>query len=263
MGVNKLTKEELNNIEKQEKVYNFLLTPIKNFENIANNKKYIITAQRYKKKFDPDMSDVAVCFYKIIYGLDILDDNGELKDKNFAGDTMCSFNTIANCVKEAGKSHKQRTEYKEWPNFLKNYYDFYHCLANFWLLPMQVGRSYPQMEKKYKSLSKSKKGFDDYMDSFLEFLKNDNSFEKFITEFESYGIKFKSFETFVDSHYLRGEENFISEKYLVNFFSKSGTPEEIVSSMEKKIRKRAKVISSQNELCDKLYILCNDFECSK
>lgn len=258
-----MTKEELNNIEKQEKVYNFLLTPIKDFKNIANNKKYITTAQRYKNNFDPDMSDVAVYFYKIIYGLDILDNNGWLKDKNFAGDTMCSFNTIANRVKGAGISKKQRTEYKEWPDFLKNYYDFHHCLANFWLLPKQVGRSYPTMKEKYKLLSKSKSGFNDYMDRFLEFLKNDNSFENFITEFELYGKKFGNFKTFVDSHYLRGEDNFVSEKYLVNSFSKSGTPEEIVLSMEKKIRERAKVISSQNELCDKLYNLCNELDCSK
>lgn len=62
------------------------------------------------------MSNLAIEFYKIIYDIDdiddILDESGNLLfGKQFAGDTMCSFNTIANKVPEAGRSKKQRTDY--------------------------------------------------------------------------------------------------------------------------------------------------------
>ncbi len=243
--------------DKENKVYKFLLTPIKCSNIIILNKNGITSTQLYKSNFDPDMSDVAVKFYKILYGEDILD-NGKLKSKEFAGDTMCSFNTVANLVPEAGKSKKQRTEYEKWPDYLKDYYDFYHCLANFWLLPMWVGRSYPTMPEQHKWASKS--AFGDYMDRFLTLLNNDDSYEKFIDQYKSYGGKFPSFEAFVKGHYICGEINFVSDKYEVIKYSDTDDPEKIVESMEEKIRARASAISKDSIVCDKLYDWCTKLE---
>ena len=82
--------------KKQNDVKKILLTPIKLGEEISLENNCIFTKQTYKGSFDPDMSAVAVGFYEIIYGLKILDGKGYLLNKEFAGDTMCSFNTIVN-----------------------------------------------------------------------------------------------------------------------------------------------------------------------
>ena len=93
----------------------------------------IKTSQKYIRKNDPDMSDFAIGFYEIIYkdilnGKTILDEKGYLQNKElFAGDTMNSFRTI------------KRRNPKE--NILKKYEYQYHCLANFWLIPMEMGRT--------------------------------------------------------------------------------------------------------------------------
>lgn len=110
----------------------------------VNNK--INTGQKYYSSADEDMSDFAIGFYNILYkeslnSNPILKNDGYLLNKEFAGDTMNSVNTIENITPGAGKTIKERTEEGKWPEYLQNYHDKYHCLANFWLLPMDVGRT--------------------------------------------------------------------------------------------------------------------------
>lgn len=126
--------------KKQNDARKILLTPIEFGEEISFENNRIFTKQTYSGSLDPDMSDLAVGFYGIIYGLKILTDSGKLLKKDFAGDTMCFFNTVANRIPEAGRLKKQRTSIENWPAYLQDYYK-YRCLANFWVLPMEVGRT--------------------------------------------------------------------------------------------------------------------------
>lgn len=143
----------------QEDVKRILLTPIsvsKNKNEIILKNNIIETPQKYLGCLDPDMSDFAVGFYKILYKLEIINGCGHLVNTCFAGDTMNSFNSIANISPGAGKSKKTRTKEENWDNLLRKYFANYHCLANFWVIPLDIGR-------------KSKKlNYYDSMDIFLE-----------------------------------------------------------------------------------------------
>lgn len=242
-------------MNKQETVCDFLITPISEYRELRYVSNSIGTTQRYHSGFDPDMSDIAIEFYKIIYNIDeLLDENGYLLfDKQLAGDTMCSFNTIANKVPKAGKSRKKRTSFDEWPEFLKDYHNLYHCLANFWLLPLWVGRSYPRMPSEYRWGSKTKRGIDDYMDCYLSFLK-EGHYSEFIGQYVQYGKMYASFDEFCDKHYLTGKNCYIRNGEIF-MYSHEDNSEEIVRSMTNLIKARAEQISKDEKVCDKLYDL--------
>lgn len=109
------------------------------------------TGQTYYSGLDEDMSNVAVGFYNVLYR-HILPQGQVLFGKHlanplFAGDTMYTFNTIANMVPEAGSTQTRRTAPDQWPDYLQNFYWQYRCLANFWLIPSDFGRR----SKKYNA----------------------------------------------------------------------------------------------------------------
>lgn len=238
----------MNNKEKEQKVKKFLLTPIqvdKHVEKIIWDGNSIITSQRFKNNPDPDMSDVAVQYYNIMYdGLNILDKEGSLENDQFAGDTMCSFNTTANLV--AGKSKHQRKPYSKWPEWLQDYYNTYHCIANFWVLPKDVGRSSGSFSKS----SKSK----DYMDRFLLLLFHD--YDDFKKEYQHYAKHFPTFTEFYQKHFL--VESFIQQDEKIHEYSKE-KPETIVGEMTQLIKARAAAIAKSNK-CEELYELCIKYE---
>ena len=72
---------------------------------------------------DPDVSDAAVDFYSSIYNKTIVK-NKRLIDVNFCGDTMMSYKSLKKLY-GIDDDNPDRT----------------HCLANFWILPMDVGHS--------------------------------------------------------------------------------------------------------------------------
>ena len=134
---------------KQKIVQEILTTPIiastTYYEKIrlvsdSENNNYIISGQRYKGCSDEDMCDFSIEFYKVIYEKDILE-NPNITQM-FAGDTMID--------------HYKRE--------LTNY----HCLANFWILPMNVGRSCRQLNRAKL-----------HMDLFLEKLLSESLFSIF------------------------------------------------------------------------------------
>ncbi|MGL5087167.1 MAG: hypothetical protein ACRC68_15880 [Clostridium sp.] len=84
---------------------------------------------------------------------------------------MNSFNTIANITPGAGKSSKTRTPDKNWPEYSRNYFNRYHYLANFWILPMETGRTTKGV------LNKAIKPINDYMDRFLELIHSEIRFD--------------------------------------------------------------------------------------
>lgn len=202
---------------KRKQVYEVLLMPINcekhcGFDsnrkvNISKQRNHIISTEtywpqytdkitgkqfRYPFKSDCDMSDFACGFYEIIYtpllyGNKIVDEVGNFVDKEFAGDTMTSASKLPGLR------------------------DKYHCLANFWLLPMEIGRT------SNNDWTKTSRKYDiqDFMDRFLSLLKS--KFEKYKYLYPTYFRNIDTFERFVEIHYLGGV--YVDEKYDVIEFS--------------------------------------------
>ena len=146
--------------EKENKVYKILLTPIKcdkSVPKIYMKDNVIYSPQLYKRNPDEDMSDLSVGFYKIVYkdilggnNVEILNEDGTYKNENYMGDTIHSFNSLANVIL-GNRSKKERSPKEEWPKELIDYQSKYHCLANFWVIPMYHGRTSAKLNR-YDSL---------------------------------------------------------------------------------------------------------------
>ncbi len=202
------------NYKKTQDVYNILITPIKTTrysENKAIIKKVgsvIETTQTYYPykewngnkvdiPIDPDMSDFAIGFYEILYkeflNTPILDENDGFTDKEFAGDTMTSVSKLP-ILKER-----------------------YHCLANFWLIPMHIGRtskSTPTEKMKWSKMS-NHHDIQDFIDRFLLLLKN--NFETYKKMYRGYFENIGTFERFAEFHFLRG--SYLDDKYDIREYS--------------------------------------------
>lgn len=202
--------------EQKEQVKKILLMPIEctrhNSPNIFidNDKNRIVSSQTYYSSLDPDMSDIAIAFYRTIYGKEILDGK-YFKSKEFCGDTMNTYNTVA---KKMGNEKAK----EKWHNQ-------YHCLANFWLLPMSVGRSLG----KY---SKAKNGINDYMDKFLHYYRE--NYKEYLYAFPEYAKEF-TLDNFARYHFL--EESYIYGKNIDDF--SDANADNIPCMMWDKIRQRA------------------------
>lgn len=249
---------------KAEQIRAILLMPIEcttqKSKNIFVYQNRIFSSQLYVGDYDPDMSDFAVGFYEILYKnilvdnsnseIKILDSRGHLTDDDFAGDTMNSFNIIANRIPGAGKSKKKRTSSEEWPEYLREYKEHYHCLANFWLLPKDLGRT-------GNPLSKLKKAYD-YMDRFLKICKKfyDMDTPKEYKAYESYFSKFSDcksdyFDVFTKVHLIGGYVNENSD-IMPYSDSRKYTGKTVVDSMMRQIKKRAKDIS-ESQIAEELW----------
>ena len=239
---------------KRQQVYEILLTPIvctkysnRNVE-IEREKNVINSTQTYYpcKKFhitlDEDMSDFSVGFYEIIYkellnGNPIINNkNDGLFDRRFAGDTMNSFETIANLIPEAGDCKKNRTPCTKWPKFLQNYKMQYHCLANFWILPIEIGR----MIDKNNEICKASYdfGIQDYMDIFLNKLK-EKQIEIFTRE------PFNNFHDFAKVHFLIGSYVY-NDTTVYKFSNGKLSGEMIIDRILDRIKLRATSIANSD-----------------
>jgi len=234
----------------EQQLYELLLTPIRQGALIQIDHKIIYSGKRYASSdFDPDMSDIAVLFYETIYSdilkaESVLGENRKLKNKMFAGDTMNSFNTTANKVPEAGRSRKQRTDSSLWPEYLQTYYDSYHCLANFWLLPMDLGR----WNEEGGTLNRYKH-HRDYMDYYLKEIQSRYQSGKSFEKYEEYFTGcFAGWEDFCEKHFLVG--SYVDEEtYTVKEANKD--PETFIRYAMEMMRKRAKCIA-ESEYADEL-----------
>ena len=145
----------------------------------------IYTGQTYYSTPDEDMSDFAVGFYNIVYG-EILKNgmlnDGHLLNKNFAGDTMNSFINIA----KLADFEKNPFETKK---ALLDYYYSYHCLANFWVLPFNIGRR------------SAKLNLYDSFDEFLKKINNESDYKKTLGKYELY-IDAIPYNDFLKKHFL-------------------------------------------------------------
>ena len=191
---------------KQEELYKILLLPIEKqkMDSYKIEEKVIYSGTKYGTKFDPDMSNIAIKFYSVIYGIE--EEKLLSKSEGFIkGDTM---NTSS--------------PYYKPPRELTEQWDVdKHCLANFWILPMNIGRTpvrYLSEEQKLYCKHSKKSRIHDYMDVFLEFLKD--HIDDYFCEYNKYFDELKvSKENFVDefsqAHFLKNgyyEINIVKEK---------------------------------------------------
>lgn len=227
--------------KKRKQVYEVLLKPIvcnKKNKKIYLEDNIIFSGQSYYSSPDADMSNIAVGFYEIIYkdllnGSNLLNHDNRLLSTDFAGDTMNSFNTLANKTPGVGKSQKNRTPFEKWPSFLQDYYKSYHCLANFWILPMNMGRTTRGWLNKATNPTK------DYMDRFLKLVNNEVNFHE---SKDSYFSKFSSWEDFIKTHFL--EISYVDYRFEVKEFSKEELESHtIIENIMYNIEQRAKAIS--------------------
>ncbi|MBF0747083.1 hypothetical protein IR073_05440 [Gemella sp. 19428wG2_WT2a] len=226
---------------KKEIVKNILLTPIeckKGYKSIILENNIIKTSQKYYSTADEDMSDIAIGFYEILYN-ELLNNayilaGDRIKDENFAGDTINTFNTIANIIlKDKSKEHRSPIEF--WPEYLKKYEKNYSCLANFWLIPTKHGRRSPKSNRY------------DAVEIYL------SEVGRRIKLKEDYFNNFTSLEEFLDIHYLSLET--IDTELLYEFYRKKDINKgpNVVNEIEKMIELRAEKISQDEIMCNKLY----------
>lgn len=199
-------------------------------------KNVIYTGQRYNSSYiDEDMSDFAVAFYEIVCGYfwnhhPMLDDKGNLIDWEFAGDSMNSFETIANRTPGAGKTRDDHSPKSEFPEFLRIYRHRWHCLVNFWTLPMETGRMLKG------ELNKARRATD-YMDRYLSIIREEVPFDGNGRKFHN---SFSSWNDFVDKEFLR--EGYLDRNDEIISYSR-GTPEEFTQGAIRAMECRAKEIS--------------------
>lgn len=245
-------------MKKEDQIREILLMPIncdKKHDRILRVDNKIYTGQKYYSNPDEDMSDFAIGFYDIVYK-DILNSNPILKDncylfnKEFAGDTMNSFNTTANITLGAGKTCRKRTAEEKWPEYLRNYHSKYHCLANFWLLPMEIGRTIKG------ALNKSTNPVKDYMDRFLEMVHSEIRFDGCGRE---YFRCFKSWDEFSSKHFLIN--SYLDQELKVNLYStyNKNRSEDFIEKALEKIKQRAKCIA-ESKYAEELWHYFNDWQ---
>lgn len=240
-------------MKREEQISEILLMPIcckKKHKKIKKEDGIIQSGQKYYSSADGDMSDFAIGFYEIIYkeileSKAILKHNGYLYSRNFAGDTMNSFHTIANITPGAGKSRKEREDICEekWPKYLRDYYSTYHCLANFWLIPMKMGRTTAG------EYNKARRPISDYMDRYLQMLYSEIDFEKRDRDYFKY---FESKNDFAHKHFLIGV--YIDINLNIDLYSKSHkkASEFLVEKAMEKMRLRADSIA-KSKYADELW----------
>lgn len=248
--------EQLSDNKMKEQVKEILLIPImcnKKIDGIIRRGNVIYTGQTYYGSADEDMSDFAVGFYEIIYK-DILCsqrllDKKYLCNAEFAGDTMNSFKSIANANADAnadvdvdGMNFSNTYHVCRWKNSLWKYFEGYHCLANFWILPIDIGR---------KTMKKN--GYDS-MDIFLNRLADDYTWLK---EYESYYERLSDYNTFCKKHFVEHYEKIESEIIIQNY--KGGRAEELINQAQKRIEVRADSIS-KSDYCGALWEYFNDLK---
>lgn len=192
--------------EQQENLYKVLLMPIfeKNIESFQIHNDTICSGFTYGNTYDADMSNVAIKFYSILYGIDEKDILSS-SNRHLKGDTMNSSSPYFRPASDVTS---------EW-NIKK------HCLANFWILPMDIGRTpvkhLSEEGKLYCKHSKKSK-LHDYMDEFLLFMSKNIAkyYEKHEEYFHSINVDMDSFfELFPKVHYLASGYYFGNEVKVV------------------------------------------------
>ncbi|MBQ9870792.1 MAG: hypothetical protein IJM27_02580 [Eubacterium sp.] len=226
-----MVKSEKKDI-KEERIRKLLLMPIvcdKKIDHVYRVDNTIYSGQQYYSNADdPDMSDIAIWFYEKIYSIDQIlkkEDNGKyyFKTPCFAGDTMNSYRTVS---KGADEDNKEK------------WFTEYHCLANFWLLPKDIGRFSPHWSDK-RCAGIAKKGKNEFLDVFLGNYYNRRK------DYEQAGLK-----EYIDK-FSSKEDDFKRNHYLPEDVDFSGDSNNKINKMREFIKERARIIAEQ--MCEILY----------
>ena len=238
----------------EQQVYEVLTTPIicdKKCKEITRKNGLIITPQKYYATADEDMSDFAVDFYEIIYednllkNISLLKDDRCFKNKELAGDTINSFNTIANMY----DGFYWKSGNIQIDPYLTFYKVHYHCLANFWVIPMRHGRK------------SSKKVFDDNFDCPILYCESiQKNWETLISDKmitydkdkEEYPNYFRMFELneFSKIHFY--PDNFTDTKRVRGYYENRNGAELLQLSLSF-IYKRAEKICKDQKVANELF----------
>ncbi|AYJ44078.1 MULTISPECIES: hypothetical protein [Enterococcus] len=283
--------------EKQEKLKQMLLTPIvvdKLTNTIQKEGDTIKSAQVYRGVEDPDMSDVSIAFYEIIYKNTIpknqqgefnvfgkSDDKGNIyindfANVSFAGDTMNSFKTISGkLIKELSIDGEKINKQYYMPNDSKGrmrlifdsdadeytqkifyeFYKLYHSLANFWIIPIEMGR------KSSKTISIDNFEFrtQDYMGRFLSEIRNNWNRLKKQGLYNFYFKNFEDYSEFIEKHFIIETDYLESPKDETENFGSLNEKDavSIVSGMITAIKNRAELLS-KSEYAEQLWILLSN-----
>jgi len=246
-------------------VKQFLLMPIevdKNIDGFYVHNSKIYSGIKYGKG-DPDMSEVAIRFYELLYNFEGVswskfnDKKSVFSVEDIMGDTMNSVSRVVPLASEEGIVFKEK----------------YHCLANFWVLPMKAGRKTNQFSKNTpphgrpsKRIEIFNKDIKDFMDRYLSFLHDGIGADEEMTSYYKYYLKMLKldyadkdwFLKFCKKHYMIG--SFVDENGTINGFSqpeKEGCLNEtdvdsMIDTMWDLIQKRAQNIA-KSEIGVELY----------
>lgn len=229
------------NVEKRKQVYEVLLTPIiceKNKELRFQNG-VIISPQDYYSKPDEDMCNFTVGFYNILYKNKIpegvLLENGDFRDKEFAGDTMHTFKSVANLLMKGFYNDELNMEIPSIP-YLDYYKAHYHCLANFWIIPMRHGRTSPKKIKGGKETYDFSEFYLQDVQANWESLRKQDKIQ-YVRQgrtrtYDNYFLKFESFVELCDTHFISFTEHNAPIK-----------PEDLPDMAIESIRERARKIA--------------------
>ncbi len=256
-------------LSQKKKLRKILLAPIEvdtNFKNEENgflfqwsddSKTTIISGQKYISENsknvseDADMSNIAVAFYESLYGITMLNVKSDFENDEFAGDTMNTYKIV-----ERYASSKKKDEWK-----FK-----YHCLANFWLLPFEVGRTNKPSGKLCKgrairpaeTVKNFNMGTKDYMDRFLDQLSKNKgeynkTFPEYFKRFTIGDLVNNDLSEFGKAHFLN--DIYISNGNVIHFSTivsdkpklSSDDVDKVISCMEENIMERAKAIVNSSK----------------
>lgn len=217
----------------QIKVKEILLMPIEatkpNSKNRFERKPCKITSQMlYKSPHtkninpDPDMSDIAIKFYEIIYGIKILNENNGITFPGYTGDTLNSYKTIEKRISEKISQAPDKSKIAEYNRLIQEWKRRYHCLANFGLLWYKTTRS----TSKYPGPVKASDSLDVYI--------------------LGQGEEFISFHYLYNYKPISDNIKDINDKY-------EHTPDEVIKKMIECIELRADNIVRDEKVCNKLY----------
>lgn len=248
---------------KTKKVYDLLLTPIicektKSREiSIIKKSGLIISSQQYYSTADEDMSDFAIEFYKILYGNNLLYkkkvlENECLVNKEFAGDTMNSFNTIANMFSNSFLWKEGNPTISMNP-YLLNYKARYHCLANFWMIPMRHGRTSSKLVKKGMYSYDSPILYTEILKAEWDSISEDENipYQNDKNEYSNYFNAIKK-DDFDNIHFLPEVDNSIKIRSLYENKNEKNALELVNISMQY-IYDRARLICKNESIVNQLY----------
>jgi len=263
------------------------------FSDVSRQTKKWISGQKYFREADPDMSDLAIAFYEVIYrellekrenspgkligDSRVLKESGELVDLRpgtpFAGDTMNSFNTLSGkLIKTLGDKNgtfidQERMIPDDQAGRLRMILDSEaepetkSLFIEFYYLYHSLANFWIIPMKYGRSSAKDYSGLNDTQDYMWKFLKAIKKDDKKWTDEPIYFQAIEDYENFLTIHYIREDDYLEGAQDVKGQRGKLTECEavEIVKEMNQAIKNRAKSLS-ESRYAEDLWWLFNKLE---